>query len=290
MKVATDKGRMTMVTGAGSTRISGEDCTPTNVQWIYDTYALANVSSKTIVADGGTSWFFITADYAFGHGLENDGSKVVKASGGTVAGSARYPFPGSDFSSYLVKAQGSGAKVVALANAGLDTQTAMKQANEFGLTRNQKIVAMLMSITDIHAVGLQAAQGMYYTESFYWDLNDDTRKFARRFFEKHKRMPTALQAGQYSAVLSYLKAVKAAGTDETNAVMKQLRSMTINDGFTHNGKVRADGKMIHDMYLVQVKSPKDSKYPWDYYRVVKTVPGDEAFSPLSESPCPLVKR
>ncbi len=290
MKVAAEKNRITLVTGAGATRISGEDCTPTNFQWVYDSHVLANVASRSIVAGGGTSWFFITADYAFGHSLENDGGKVIKAAGGTVLGSARYPYPGSDFSSYLMKAQSSGAKVVALANAGLDTQTAMKQANEFGLTSSQQIVAMLMSITDVNSVGLSAAQGMYYTESFYWDLDDASRKFARRFFEKLKRMPTALQAGQYSAVLSYLKAVQAAKTDDTAAVAKQLHSMTVNDAFARNGKVRADGKMVHDMYLVQVKSPKDSKYPWDYYRIVKTVPGDQAFLPLSESACPLVHR
>jgi branched-chain amino acid transport system substrate-binding protein len=290
MKVATEKNKIALVTGAGATRISGEDCAATTFHWVYDSYALANVSAKTIVADGGTSWFFITADYAFGQALESDGSKVVKAAGGSVLGSARYPFPGSDFSSYLLKAQGSGAKVVALANAALDTQTSMKQANEFGLTRSQKIVAMLMSINDIHAVGLDAAQGMYYTDGFYWDLDEQSRTFAKRFYERHKRMPTMMQAGQYSAVLSYLKAVEATKTDETSAVARHLRSMKIHDAFARNGKVRSDGKMIHDMYLVQVKAPKDSKYPWDYNRVVKTVSGDEAFAPLSASACPLVKK
>lgn len=290
MKIGAEKNRITLVTGAGATRISGEDCTPTNFHWVYDTFALANVASKEMVARGGSSWFYIAADYAFGHALENDGTRVVKDAGGTVLGSARYPIPGSDFSSYLLRAQASGAKVVALANAGMDTQNAIKQAKEFGLTQKQQVVAMLMSIADVHSLGLEQAQGMYFTETFYWDLNDDSRKFARRFFEKHKRMPTALQAGQYSAVLSYLKAVQAAGTDDTNAVVSQIRSMTINDAFAKNGKVRADGKMIHDNYLVQVKAPKESKTPWDYYRIVKTVPGDQAYSSLAESKCPLVKK
>lgn len=290
MKIGAEKNRITMVTGGGSTRISGEDCTATNFHWVYDTFVLSNVASKEMVARGGKSWFYIVADYAFGHALESDGARVVKAVGGTVLGSARYPFPGSDFGSYLLRAQSSGAQVVALANAGADTQTAIKQAREFGVTPKQTVVALLMSIGDVHSLGLEQAQGMYFTETFYWDANEDSRKFSRRFFEKHKRMPTALQAGQYSAVLSYLKAVKAAGTDETGAVVKQLRSMTVNDAFTKNGKVRADGKMIHDTYLVQVKSPSESKTPWDYYRIVKTVPGDQSFAPLSESKCPLVKK
>jgi branched-chain amino acid transport system substrate-binding protein len=290
MKIGAEKNRITMVTGAGATRISGEDCTPTNVHWVYDTYALANVAGKEIVASGGKSWYFIAADYAFGHALQNDGTKIVNAAGGKVLGASRYPMPGHDFSSQLLQAQASGSNVVALANAGMDTQVAIKQAKEFGLPKKQKIVAMLMSIADVHSLGLEQAQGMYFTESFYWNLNDDSRKFARRFSEKHKRMPTALQAGQYSAVLSYLKAVQAAGTDDTGQVMAKLKSMPVNDAFARNGKIRADGKMIHDMYLVEVKAPKDSTTPWDYFRVVKTVPGDEAFAPLAESACPLAKK
>lgn len=290
MKIGAEKNRITLVTGAGATRISGEDCTPTNFHWVYDTYALANVAGKELVASGGKTWYFIAADYAFGHALQNDGTKIVNAAGGKVLGAARYPIPGNDFGSLLIQAQSSGANVVALANAGMDTQVAIKQAKEFGLTQKQKIVAMLMSIADVHALGLDQAQGMFFTESFYWDLNDESRKFAKRFFEKHKRMPTALQAGQYSAVLSYLKAVQAAGTDETKEVAAKLRSMPINDAFAKNGKIRADGKMIHDMYLVEVKSKQDSKTPWDYFRVAKTVHGDQAFAPLSESSCPLTKK
>ena len=290
MKIGAEKNRITMVTGAGATRISNEDCTATNVQWVYDTYALANVAGKELVANGGNSWFFIAADYAFGHALQNDGTKIINAAGGSVLGAVRYPMPGNDFGSYLLKAQASKAKVVALANAGMDTQVAIKQAKEFGLTEKQKIVAMLMSIADVHSLGLSQAQGMYFTESFYWNLSDDTRKFAKRFFEKHKRMPTALQAGQYSAVLSYLKAVEAAGTDDTAQVMAKLKSIPVNDAFAKNGQVRADGKMIHDMYLVEVKSPKESTTPWDYYRIVKTVPGEQAFAPVSESQCSLVKK
>lgn len=288
-RLATEKKRIAIVTGAGAASITNEQCGPLTFQWAYDTYALANVASKALVADGNKTWSFITADYAFGHALESDGAKVVKDAGGSVMGTIRYPFPGSDFSSYLVKAQSTGASVVALANAGADAQTAIKQAIEFGLTRKQKVVAMLMSITDLHSVGLQAAQGMYYAESWYWDLNDETRKFARRFMEKRKRMPTALQAAQYSATLSYLKAVQAAGTDESSAVAGKLRSLPVNDIFATNGVVRGDGKMVHDMYLVQVKTPAESKYPWDYYRVVKTVKGADAFLPLSESRCALVK-
>ena len=290
MKIGAEKNRITIVTGAGATRISGEDCTPTNLHWVYDTYALANVASKSLVEAGSKSWYFISADYAFGHALENDGTKVIKAAGGSVLGAARYPMPGNDFGSFLLRAQTSKADVVALANAGMDTQIAIKQAREFGLTEKQKVVAMLMSIADVHSLGLAQAKGMFFTESFYWDQNDDARKFSRRFFDKHKRMPTALQAGQYSAVLSYLKAVQAAGTDDTAQVMKTIKSLPVNDAFAKNGKVRNDGKMVHDMYLVEVKAPNESKTPWDYYKIVKTVPGDQAFAPLSESQCPLVKK
>lgn len=290
MNIAAEKNRMTMVTGAGASRITGEDCKPNNVMWVYDTYALAKVGTLPLVQDGAKKWYFVTADYAFGHSLEGDGMRFIKQGGGEIAGSSRYPFPGNDFSSFLISAQSSGADAVAFASAGADLQNEIKQANEFGLANKQKLVAMLMSITDVHGVGLDAAKGMNFAESFYWDMDDDSRKFAQRFFKELGKMPTALQAGQYSAVLNYLRAVEKSGTDKTEDVMKTLREMPINDAFARNAKLRPDGKLVHDMYLVSVKSPQESKAPWDYYNIVKTVPGDQAFNPLSESKCPLVAR
>ena len=290
MNVAAEKNRVTMVTGAGATRITGEDCKPNNVMWVYDTYALAKVGTLPLVQDGAKKWYFITADYAFGHSLEGDGMRFVKDGGGSVAGSSRYPFPGTDFSSYLISAQASGANAVAFASAGADLQNQIKQANEFGLSKNQKLVAMLMSITDVHGVGLDAAKNMNFAETFYWDMDDETRKFSQRFFKELGKMPTALQAGQYSAVLNYLRAVEKSGSDQAEVVMKTLREMPIQDAFARNAKLRPDGKLIHDTYLVSVKTPQESKGPWDYYKIVKTVPGDQAFSPLSESKCPLVKK
>lgn len=290
MNVAAEKNRVTMVTGAGATRITGEDCKPNNVMWVYDTYALAKVGTLPLVQDGSKKWYFITADYAFGHSLEGDGMRFVKEGGGTVSGSSRYPFPGNDFSSYLISAQASGANAVAFASAGADLQNQIKQANEFGLSKNQKLVAMLMSITDVHGVGLDAAKNMNFAETFYWDMDDETRKFSQRFFKELGKMPTALQAGQYSAVLNYLRAVEKSGSDQAEVVMKTLREMPIQDAFARNAKLRPDGKLIHDTYLVSVKTPQESKGPWDYYKIVKTVPGEQAFSPLSESKCPLVKK
>ncbi|MDH4400518.1 MAG: ABC transporter substrate-binding protein [Burkholderiaceae bacterium] len=290
MNIAAEKNRMTMTTGAGSSRITGVDCKPTNVMWVYDTYALAKVGTLPLVEQGAKKWYFITADYAFGHSLESDGSRFIKAGGGAVVGSSRYPFPGNDFSSYLLSAQGSGAEAVAFASAGGDLLNQIKQANEFGLGKKQKLVALLMSIADVHGVGLQAAQGMNFAETFYWDMDDETRKFSQRFFKEMGKMPTALQAGQYSAVLNYLRAVEKSGSDNVVDVMKTLREMPIRDAFARNANLRTDGKLIHDTYLVSVKSPAESKAPWDYYKIVKTVSGEDSFSPLSESQCPLVKK
>ena len=290
LRIAADRNRMTMVTGAGASRISNEDCVATNVHWVYDTYALAKVGTQTIVERGAKSWYFIAADYSFGQALQGDGTNFITAAGGKVVGATRYPFPGTDFASPLLTAQSSGAKTVAFATAGNDLQNAIKQAAEFGLPKSQQMVAMLMSIVDVHTLTLPVAQGMYYAESFYWDLDDESRRFGRRFFERFKRMPTALQAGQYSAVLNYLKAVQASGSDNVTDVVRTLRSMKIHDAFARNATLRPDGKLSHDMYLVQVKASAESKYPWDYYKVVQTVPGDRAFLPLSESKCPLVKR
>src|SRR5690606_34256203 len=289
MGIAQEKGRMTMVTGAGATSIANQHCIPTNVQWVYDTYALAKVGTMPLVESGTKNWYFITADYAFGHSLENDGSRFIKEAGGKVLGSSRYPFPGPDCASYLLSAQSSGAQGVALASAGADLQNEIKQANEFGLTESQKIVAMLMSITDVHGVGLDAAKNMNFAETFYWNLDDESRTFSRKFYKEFGKMPTALQAGQYSAVLNYLRAVEKSGSDNVADVMDALQNMPIHDAFARNAKLRKDGKLLHDLYLVSVKTPAESKEPWDYYNIVKTVPGDQAFMPLSESQCPFLK-
>lgn len=285
MNITEAKQRMSMVTGAGATRITSEECTPTNVQWVYDTYALAKVGTMPLVESGTKSWYFITADYSFGHSLESDGARFIKEAGGKVLGSSRYPFPGTDFASFLLSAQGSGAQGVALASAGADLQNGIKQANEFGLTETQKIVAMLMSITDVHGIGLDAAKNMNFAETFYWDLDDESRKFARKFYEKLGKMPTALQAGQYSAVLNYLRAVEKSGSDNVTDVIETLQNMPIHDAFARNATLRKDGKLLHDLYLVSVKTPSESKEPWDYYNIIKTVPGEQAFMPLSESKC-----
>ena len=290
MNIAEEKNRMTMATGAGASRITGADCKATNVMWVYDTYALAKVGTLPLVQAGAKKWYFVTADYAFGHSLESDGMRFIKEGGGSVVGSSRYPFPGNDFSSYLISAQSSGADAVAFASAGGDLQNEIKQANEFGLGKKQKLVAMLMSIADVHGVGLQAAQGMNFAETFYWDMDDETRKFSQRFFKEMGKMPTALQAGQYSAILNYLRAVEKSGSDDVKTVMQTLRTMPIRDAFARNAKLREDGKLIHDTYLVSVKSPAESKAPWDYYKIIKTVSGDDSFNPLSESQCPLVKK
>ncbi|WP_291590539.1 ABC transporter substrate-binding protein [Comamonas sp. UBA7528] len=291
MKIAQEKGRMSIVTGAGAQRISNEDCTPNNVHWVYDSYALANVGTKSLVKKGFKTWYYVTADYAFGHSLENDGRKFIEAAGGSVVGSSRYPFPGNDFASYIVKANGSKANAVAIATAGLDLQNAIKQGREFGLgTGGQATVAMLMSIMDVHGLGLKNAGNMMFAESFYWDYDDESRKFADKFMKKMKRMPTALQAGQYSAVRTYLKAVEQARSDDVTDVIKAMKSMRIQDAFAKNGTLRDDGKMVHDMLLVKVKTPSESKKPWDYYSVQETVPGKEAFESLDQSKCPLVKK
>jgi branched-chain amino acid transport system substrate-binding protein len=289
-KVTLEKKRILLDTGAASTRLTNEDCSPNTVHYVYDTYALANGPGKAITKQGKDSWFFLTADYAFGHSLEKDTSDAVKANGGKVVGAVRHPLNASDFSSFLLQAQSSKAKVVGLANAGGDTINSIKAANEFGLTKTQTIVGLLTTIIDIHALGLPTTQGMMFTEGFYWNLNNETREWSRRFFSKHKKMPSMLHAGTYSAVMTYLKAVQATGTDEADAVMKHLKATTINDMFAKGGKIRADGRMIHDMYLVEVKKPAESKEPWDYYNIKTVIPASEAFQPMSLSRCPLVKK
>ena len=290
MEVAEQKNKITLVSGAASLPITNEKCTPVNVHWTYDTYALSNGTAKAVVKNGKKTWFFITADYAFGAALERDATAVVNANGGKVVGSIKHPFPSSDFSSFLLKAQASKAEVIALANAGQDTINSVKQASEFGITGSkQTIVPLLMFISDVHSLGTKAAQGMYLTEAFYWNRDDKTRAFSKRFFEQHKKMPTSVQAGTYSSVLNYLKAVQAAGTDDTAAVMKQLKTMNIDDGL-FKGKIRADGKFEHDMYLVEVKKPNEVTTPWDYYHVRATIPAAEATQPLSQSKCKLVTK
>lgn len=292
LDVAKQKNKIVVFSGPGSERITNDLCTPVSVHYAYDTYALANTTAKAMVQRGGKTWFFLTADYAFGHTLQQSATAVVTEAGGQVLGAARHPINTSDFASYLLQAQASKAQVVGLANAGGDTVNAIKAASEFGLTRDgkQKLAGLLLYINDIHAIGLKTAQGLVLTEAFYWDMNDATRAWSRRYFEKLKKMPNMSQAGVYSSVTHYLKAVQAAGTDETGAVMKKMKSMPINDFFAKNGRIREDGRMIHDMYLFEVKSPAESKYPWDYYKLLATVPGDQAFMPVSKSQCPLLKK
>jgi branched-chain amino acid transport system substrate-binding protein len=247
--------------------------------------ALAKGTGGAVVKQGGKTWFFLTADYAFGHSLENDTAAVVKANGGQVLGSVRHPLSASDFSSFLLQAQNSKAQILGLANAGGDTINSIKAANEFGITKSMKMAGLLMFINDIHSLGLKLTEGMYLTDSWYWDQNDETRKWSKRFFEKMKKEPSSLQAADYSATMFYLKAVKDAKTDDPDKVMAKMRGMKVNDMYAKNGYIRADGSMIHDMYLMQVKAPKDSKYPWDYLKIVQTIPGEQAFTTKAETKC-----
>ena len=290
MKVAKEKNRIVIVSGAGSTRITNEDCNDVTVHWTYDTFAVANGTAKAVVKQGGKTWFFLTADYAFGLSLEKDATDVVVANGGKVLGSVRHPFPGADFSSFLLTAQASGAQVIGLANAGADMTNSIKQAAEFGITPKQSLAGLLMFISDVHSLGLKTTQGMYLTEAFYWDMSAETRAWSRRFFERQKKMPTMAQAGLYSAVTHYLRAVRAIGSDDTGKVMAAMKKTPINDFFAKNGFIRDDGRMVHDVYLMQVKKPEESKYPWDYYWIRQTIPGAEAFQPLARSKCPLIRQ
>lgn len=284
-----EKNKININSGGGSSDITGKDCSPNTVHWTYDTYALSHVAGKAMVKRGDDTWFFVTADYAFGQALERDAANVVKENGGKVLGEVRHPLNTSDFSSFLLQAQSSKAKVIALANAGGDTTNALKQAAEFGITPAQKMIALLMEITDVHSLGIRATQGLMVTDAFYWDMNDETRAFSKRFYDKVGHMPTMIQAGLYSATMHYLKAIEATGTDEAQKVMAQMRATPINDFFAKNGHIRIDGRMVHDMYLFQVKKPEESKGEWDLYKLITTVPGDEAFRPLDKGGCPLVK-
>jgi branched-chain amino acid transport system substrate-binding protein len=289
-KVANEKHRLFMVATAGTTRLTNEDCNPYTIHYVYDTYATGGVTGRAVVQQGGNTWFFITADYAFGHSLQDDTTREIKAVGGQVLGSVLHPLNAPDFSSYLLQAQASGAKVIGLANAGGDTINAIKAASEFGINKKQTLAGLLVFISDINSLTLPVTQGMYVASGYYWDMNDDTRRLGKRFFAKMNKMPTMAQAGVYSAVLQYLKAVQAAGTDQVDVVVKKLKETTLNDDFVKNGKIRDDGRMVHEFYLFQVKSPSESKYPWDYYKLIRKIPGDQAFQPLADSRCPLIKK
>jgi branched-chain amino acid transport system substrate-binding protein len=288
-KVAGAKKVPFIVIGAGGASLTNEDCTGYSVHYVYDTTALANGTATVIINAGGKSWFYLTADYAFGTQLQNAASKVVETHGGKNLGAVRVPLGAADFSSFLLQAQSSGAQVLGLANAGTDFSNSLKAANEFGITRTMKPAALLAFLTDIHSLGLKTAQGLYLTTGWYWDLNEETRAFARRFFAKMHREPTMDHAGAYSATLTYLKAVKSAGTTDADKVMAQLKKDKINDMFAKGGYIRADGAMIHQMYVMQVKTPQESRYPWDYYRLIRTMSGEEAFGPITGL-CPLAPK
>ncbi|WP_439872773.1 ABC transporter substrate-binding protein [Rhizobium leguminosarum] len=288
--IGKEKKKIDIVTGAATTDLTGKACSPYGFHWAYDTHALAVGTGGALVKQGGDSWFFLTADYAFGYSLEQQTSDYVKASGGKVVGAVRHPLSTQDFSSFLLQAQSSGAKVIGLANAGLDTSNAIKQAAEFGITQGgQHLAALLFTLAEVHGLGLEAAQGLTLTEGFYWNRDDESRAFAKKFFARTGKMPNMVHTGTYSAVLHYLKAIEKAGTDETEAVAKQLHEMPVDDVFGRGGTVGANGRMIHDMYLLQVKKPSESKEPWDYFNVLATIPGKEAYIDPAKSGCDLVK-
>lgn len=284
-KVASEKKKPFLVVGAATSALTNEQCNPYTVHWAYDTVALAKGTGNAVVKQGGKSWFFLQADYAFGAALQADVSNVVKAAGGTVVGTVKHPLAASDFSSFLLQAQSSKAQILGMANAGGDTINTIKAANEFGVTKTMKLAGLLVFINDIHSLGLKTTQGMYLTDSWYWNQSAETRTWARRFFEKFKRMPSSVQAGDYSAAFQYLKAVKAAGTDDADKVLAQMRKTPVNDVFAKGGFIRADGRMVHDMYLMQVKSPEQSTEPWDYYNVVETMKGEAAWTTKAETKC-----
>ncbi|HEV8458835.1 MAG TPA: ABC transporter substrate-binding protein [Methylomirabilota bacterium] len=291
-QITRDKGKAFLVSSAASSDLTGKACSPNTIHWTYDTWALANGTGNAIVKTGGDTWFFITADYAFGHALERDTENVVLASGGKVLGKVRHPLNTADFSSFLLQAQASKAKIIGLANAGGDTTNAIKQAAEFGIVKGgQSLAGLLVFLTDIHGLGLQTAQGLIFTESFYWDLNEKTRAFAKRFAERNRQIhPTMIHAGSYAATLHYLKAVEALKSDDGTKVIAKMKEMPTDDPLFGKGTIRADGRKIHPMYLVEVKKPAESKYPWDYYKIRATIPAEQAFRPLDKGDCPLVKK
>jgi branched-chain amino acid transport system substrate-binding protein len=288
-KVAAEKKKPFLVVGAATSALTNDQCTPYTVHWAYDTVALAKGTGGAVVKAGGKSWYFLTADYAFGAALQNDTSNVVKAAGGTIVGSVKHPLAASDFSSFLLQAQSSKAQILGMANAGGDTINTIKAANEFGITKSMKLAGLLVFINDIHSLGLKTTQGMYLTDSWYWNQNAETRAWSRRFFEKMKRMPSSLQAADYSVVTNYLAAVKATGSDDADKVLAHMRKTKVNDVFAKGGWIRPDGRMVHDMYLMQVKTPDKSTEPWDYYNVVETIKGEAAWTTKADSKCALWK-
>ncbi len=291
VKLAEQKDRLVLPTAAATAELTGKSCSTHSAHWVYDTYGQGKTLASAIVKQGGDSWFFITVDYAFGHALEQNATEFVKAAGAKVLGSARHPLNTSDFSAYLLQAQASKAKVVVMANGGADTTNAIKQAKEFGLDRSgQRLAALLIQFPEVHALGLRAAHGLLMASSFYWDMTPEARQFSDRFAAAKGMPPTMIQAGTYGATLHYLKAIKAAGTDEATAVMTKMKALPINDFMTKNGHIREDGRVIRDMYLMQVKSPEESKGEWDLAKIIATIPGDQAFRPLQEGGCPLVKK
>ncbi|WP_343733405.1 ABC transporter substrate-binding protein [Duganella sp.] len=288
-KIAAEKKKVFISIGAGSARLTNEECTPYTIHYAYDTIALARGTGGAIVKQGGKNWYFMTADYAFGQSLEKDTAEVVKAGGGKVLGAVKHPLSASDFSSFLLQAQSSGAQILGLANAGGDAINSIKAANEFGITKKMKLAGLLIFINDVHSLGLNLTQGMYLTDGWYWDANPETREWSKRYFSKMKKEPSMLQAADFSAASNYLKAVKAVGTDDADKVIAYLKANKINDMFAKNGVIRPDGRMVHDMYLMEVKKPSESKYPWDYYKVVATIPGDQAYATKAETKCSLWK-
>ncbi|MES5486530.1 ABC transporter substrate-binding protein [Bradyrhizobium sp. INPA03-11B] len=290
-QLAKEKNRIAIINGSGSSRLTNDACTPNSVHYAYDTYALARGTGSALAKDGKRSWYFLTADYAFGHALEADTSAVVKAMGGQVVGSVRYPVETSDQSSFLLQAQSSKAQVVALAGSGNVLVNSIKSAQEFGIPQGgQTLAGLLVWITDIKSLGLSSAQGLVLTNAFYWDRDDETRAWSKRFYDRMKRMPHMGDAGDYSSTMHYLKAIQAAGTDDAQAVMSKMREMPINDFFAKNGRIREDGRMVHDMYVYEVKKPSESKGDWDFYKLREVIPGEQAFRPLKDSVCPLVRK
>jgi branched-chain amino acid transport system substrate-binding protein len=288
--ITRDKKKLFLATGAATSRLTGDECSMTGIHWTYDTYALSQGATKAISRLGEKSWFFLSADYSLGAQLEADSRKVIDATGGKVVGAVKHPINTSDFSSFLLQAQSSKAEVIALADAGGDFINAVKQAGEFGITREQKLAGLIVFIADIHSLGLESAKGLMLSSAFYWDLNDETRAWSKRFIEKTQKVPTMIHAGTYGAVMHYLKAVEAAGTLDGPTVAAKMREMPVNDFMTKNGRIRQDGRLVRDMYLFRVKSPEESKYGFDYYKLLATIPGDEAFKPMEEGGCPLVKK
>ena len=288
-KVAAEKKKPFIAVGAGTSRLTNEECTPYTIHYAYDTAAMARGTAAALTRQGNKDWYFLTADYLFGISLENDAAQIVKAQGGRVTGSVRHPLAAADFSSFLLQAQNSKAQVLGLANAGGDTVNSIKAANEFGINKKMKLAGLLMFVNDVHALGLNVTQGMYLTDGWYWDTNDETRAWAKRFMQRNKKAPSMLHAADYSAAMFYLDAVKTTGTDDGDKVMAKMKSTKVNDMFAKNGVVRPDGRMVHDMTLMQVKSPSESKYAWDYYKVVQVIPGDQAYMTKEESKCALWK-